>query len=46
MFTIGYGDVVASNTYERIFVIIVAFIASIVFAYSMNSIGEILKDLG
>jgi flagellar motor component MotA len=46
MTTIGYGDVVANNVYEKIFIIIVAFIASVIFAYSMNNIGDILKDLG
>ena len=46
MTTIGYGDVVPYNTLEKIFVIIIAIICSVIFAYSMNDIGSILKTLG
>ena len=46
MTTIGYGDVLPYNTQEKIFVIIIAIICSVIFAYSMNNIGEILKELG
>ena len=46
MTTLGYGDVVPVNTMEKIFVVIIALISSVIFAYSMNSIGEILKELG
>jgi hypothetical protein len=46
MTTLGYGDVIPVNTREKLFVTILALIASVIFAYSMNSIGEILKDLG
>ena len=46
MTTIGYGDVLPYNTKKKIFVIIIAIICSVIFAYSMNNIGEILKELG
>ena len=46
MTTIGYGDVIPVNPKEKIFVICIALISSVIFAYSMNNIGEILKDLG
>ena len=46
MTTIGYGDVPPYNTQENIFVIIIAIICCVIFAYSMNNIGEILKKLG
>ena len=44
--TLGYGDVVPVNTTEKLFVITAALLSSVIFAYSMNNIGEILKDLG
>jgi hypothetical protein len=46
MTTMGYGDVIPLNTREKVFVIVTALISSVIFAYSMNNIGEILKDLG
>ena len=46
MTTIGYGDVLPYNTLEKIFVITIAIICSVIFAYSMNDIGSILKTLG
>lgn len=46
MTTVGYGDVIPYNTTEKVFVIIIALISSVIFAYSMNNIGEILKELG
>ena len=42
MITVGYGDIVASNDNERIFVIFVTFIGCGVFAYAINQIGTIL----
>lgn len=45
MVTVGYGDVTPKNQYEMVFVNVSMFISSIVFAYSGNSIGMILKNL-
>ncbi|CAK69385.1 unnamed protein product (macronuclear) [Paramecium tetraurelia] len=45
MTTIGYGDVTAQSQLELIFVDIIMFLSSGVFAYSMNQIGIILKNL-
>lgn len=38
MNTVGFGDIVATNTIERIFSIFFVFIACGVFAYTINSI--------
>ena len=45
MLTVGYGDFVPQNTTERIFVICVALLACGVFAFAINSIGGIIKDM-
>ncbi|CAD8178590.1 unnamed protein product [Paramecium pentaurelia] len=45
MTTVGYGDITAQSQLEIIFVDIIMFLSSGVFAYSMNSIGMILKNL-
>ena len=36
MITVGYGDVVASTVYEKIYIICVTLIACGVFAYAVN----------
>ena len=46
MTTLGYGDIIPINRNEKIFVIVIAMIASVIYAYSMNSIGDILTELG
>ncbi len=43
MATVGYGDITAKNHYEIVSSIIMMFVSSCTFAYSMNSIGYILK---
>ncbi|CAD8157379.1 unnamed protein product [Paramecium pentaurelia] len=43
MATVGYGDITAQNHYEVVSSIVMMFISSCTFAYSMNSIGYILK---
>ncbi|CAD8082199.1 unnamed protein product [Paramecium sonneborni] len=45
MTTVGYGDIIAQSQLEIIFVDIVMFLSSGIFAYSMNSIGMILKNI-
>lgn len=44
MVTVGYGDITASNPMEVVFSNFTMFISSFVFAYSMNSIGMIIKN--
>ena len=46
MTTLGYGDIIPVNVNEKIFVIVIAIIASCIYAYSINSIGNILTELG
>ncbi|CAD8141711.1 unnamed protein product [Paramecium octaurelia] len=45
MTTVGYGDVVAINEIEMIVSSIVMFLSSCAFAYTMSSIGIILKNI-
>lgn len=45
MITVGYGDVTPVTTAERISVIVVTVISCGVFAYAVNSIGNIIKEL-
>lgn len=45
MVTVGYGDITAANPIEVLFSNFTMFISSLVFAYSMNSIGMIIKSL-
>ncbi|KAM3132822.1 hypothetical protein pb186bvf_015127 [Paramecium bursaria] len=43
--TIGYGDIHPITYYEKIFVIIVAVISSVVFGYTIANIGQIFSQL-
>lgn len=45
MVTVGYGDVTPVNDAEILFCTITMFIASGVFAYTINSIGSIFGNL-
>ncbi|KAL4466683.1 hypothetical protein ABPG72_016800 [Tetrahymena utriculariae] len=45
MCTVGYGDIVPTTFRERIFVVFVCMLACFMFAFAMNSIGEIIKNL-
>jgi cyclic nucleotide gated channel alpha 1 len=45
MATIGYGDITAANNFEVLFSTITVFIASGLFAYTLNSIGTIFTNL-
>lgn len=44
MVTVGYGDITATNQYEMMFVNFMMLLSSGMFAYSINSIGMILKS--
>ncbi|CAD8082486.1 unnamed protein product [Paramecium sonneborni] len=44
MVTVGYGDITAANPIEIVFSNFTMFISSFVFAYSVNSIGMIIKN--
>ncbi len=43
MTTIGYGDIIPKNKYERIYIIFCALFSCGMFAYTLNSIGKKLK---
>jgi hypothetical protein len=43
--TVGYGDITAKNEVEIAFVSIMVLFSSCMFAYSMNSIGIIVKNI-
>ncbi|EAR83114.2 cation channel family protein (macronuclear) [Tetrahymena thermophila SB210] len=45
MITIGYGDIFPVNIFEKIYVIFMTFITCGLFAYCLNCIGEIFRDL-
>ena len=45
MLTVGYGDVIPISIYEKIFAMFTLFLACIIFAYSMNVIGNILNSM-
>lgn len=45
MATIGYGDIIPTNNLEIIFTTLTVFIASGIFAYTINSIGLIFNNL-
>ncbi|CAD8078529.1 unnamed protein product [Paramecium primaurelia] len=44
MVTVGYGDITAANPIEILFSNFTMFVSSFVFAYSVNSIGMIIKN--
>jgi hypothetical protein len=45
MTTVGYGDITGGNSYEVLASNVLMFFSSCIFAYSMNSIGNILKSI-
>ncbi|CAD8088572.1 unnamed protein product [Paramecium primaurelia] len=45
MVTVGYGDVTGQNIYEVLCSIILMFLASGIFAFSINSIGQIFSNI-
>ena len=44
MITVGYGDIHPYTNYEKIYVIIMTLISCGVFAYSVNTIGNIFQE--
>ena len=46
MITVGYGDIVPSTTIERLFCLFTMLMASGVFSFTMNRIGNVLADFG
>ncbi|CAD8132346.1 unnamed protein product [Paramecium pentaurelia] len=45
MTTVGYGDLTPANYEEALFCVCTMFIASVVFAYSINTIGMIIAEM-
>ncbi|EGR28065.1 hypothetical protein IMG5_183890, partial [Ichthyophthirius multifiliis] len=45
MITVGYGDVTPKNQIECIFSVITMFFTGCVYAYSLNSIGNIIQNI-
>ncbi|CAD8143014.1 unnamed protein product [Paramecium octaurelia] len=45
MTTVGYGDLTPANHEEALFCVCTMFIASVVFAYSINTIGMIIAEM-
>ena len=45
MTTIGYGDIRPINVFEKLYVTLMAIVSSGNFAYTVNSIGQILSEL-
>lgn len=43
--TVGYGDFVPINSYERLLTILITLISSALFAYSVNTIGTIITNI-
>ncbi len=44
MITVGYGDITPQTTIERIFCLMTMIVASGVFSFTMNRIGNVLAD--
>ena len=45
MLTVGYGDIVPGNKFEKMFSIFSILITCCVFAYTMNVVGNVLDTL-
>ena len=43
MCTVGYGDLPSKNTNERIYVMFALFVASGVYAFTINNVGKMVK---
>ena len=45
MITIGYGDIAPVAINEKLFLIFMALLGSLLFAYTVNTIGGIFQEL-
>lgn len=45
MITVGYGDITPVTLYEKIYCIFMTLVSCCVFAYVVNSIGQIIRDV-
>ena len=45
MISVGYGDITPKNTFEVLITVTTMFVSCIVFAYSINAIWEIIREL-
>ena len=45
MITVGYGDITPVNTYEKIYCISMTLISCGFFAYVLNTIGSIFREI-
>lgn len=45
MITIGYGDIRPVNTAEKLFMIVICLVSCAIFAYTLNSIGQIIEKI-
>ena len=45
MITVGYGDIIPKNSIECTFSIATMFFTGMVYAYSLNSIGNIINNI-
>jgi hypothetical protein len=45
MSTIGYGDITPRSTQEKVYVIVMTQVACGIFAYAINTIGQIFYNL-
>lgn len=43
--SVGYGDISASNSIERAYLIVMLILAGILYAYTINSIGGIMEGI-
>lgn len=45
MSTVGYGDVVPKNNYERVYVMVMTMLSSALFGYVINTVGSIFTSM-
>lgn len=44
MTTVGYGDITPISNIEKAYIVFITLVSSIIFAYSVNTIGSILHE--
>jgi len=45
MVSVGYGDIVPVTSAERVYTVIAMIISSALFGYSLNTVGEIIREM-